>query len=95
MITVYKYPIEPSIEKIELSIPGGGPVLSAGLDPMGTLCIWAIANTDEPDEIVTVYCIGTGWTLDWVIEEQDNLNFINTIKQDMYIWHVFTADEGE
>lgn len=93
MITIYKYPIEPSLEKIELNIPGGGPVLSAGLDPMGVPCIWAIANTDDSDEIVTVYCVGTGWPLDWIMEEQDNLKFIDTIKQGVYMWHIFTVGE--
>lgn len=95
MITVYKYPIQPSLEKIELRIPGGGPILSAGLDPIGVPCIWAIANTDDSDEIVTVYCVGTGWPLDWIMEEQDNLNFVDTIKQGIYVWHVFTANKGE
>ena len=93
MTTIYKYPIEPNIEKIELNIPGGGPILSAGLDPMGVPCIWSIVNTDEPDEVVTFYCVGTGWPLDWIMEEQNNLKFVDTIKQGIYVWHIFTVGE--
>ncbi len=93
MTTIYKYPIQPNIEKIELSIPGGGPVLSAGLDPRGVPCIWSIVNTDEPDKVVTFYCVGTGWSLDWIMEEQNNLKFVDTIKQGIYVWHIFVGEE--
>ena len=44
MLTVYKYPINPSDEKIELKIPGGGNILSAGLDPVNKLCVWALVD---------------------------------------------------
>lgn len=89
MITVYKYPIQPSAEEIELSIPGGGPVLSAGIDPMGRLCVWAIANTDEEDVPVNIYCVGTGWPLDWVMEREDAIELVGSVKDGPYMWHVF------
>lgn len=94
MITIYKYPIMPSEEKIELAIPGGGPVLSAGVDPMGQLCIWAIANTDEEDVTVPIYCVGTGWPLDWILEEQDNITLVATVREHIYMWHIFTTTEA-
>ena len=47
MKTIWKYPINPSDDKIELSIPGGGPVLSAGLDPIGQVCVWAAVDTEK------------------------------------------------
>lgn len=91
MLTVYKYSIRPSEEEIKLSIPGGGPVLSAGVDPIGQLCVWALADTDKPEEDVSVYCIGTGWPLDWITEQEEALNFVGSLKDGPYMWHVFTG----
>lgn len=91
MITIYKYPIQPSAEKIELKIPGGGPVISAGLDPTGQTCVWAMANTEKENKPVNVYCVGTGWPLNWITAEVDRLEFIGTLKEGPYMWHVFTG----
>ena len=90
MLTVWKHKINPSTEVIELEIPGGGPILSAGLDPMGIPCVWSMVNDEEKIEIVKVYCIGTGWPLDTIMSEEANgLNFIGTIKDGIYMWHIF------
>ena len=89
MITIYKYPIQPSAEEIELSIPGGGPVISAGVDPMGDICVWAVANTDEKTVPVNIYCVGTGWSLDWIMEKEDEIDLVETVKDGVYMWHVF------
>lgn len=93
MLTVYKYPINPSTEKIELKIPGGGNVLSAGLDPSGQICVWALAQPDEEECITNIYCVGTGWPLDWILEEEDALNFVGSVKDGPYMWHVFVGGE--
>ena len=37
MLTVYKYAVAPSLETIDLDIPGGGPIISAGIDPGGNV----------------------------------------------------------
>lgn len=90
MLTVWKHKINPSTEVIELEVPGGGPILSAGLDPMGVPCVWSMVNDEEEIEIVKVYCIGTGWPLDTIMSEEANgLNFIGTIKDGIYMWHIF------
>ena len=87
MKTVYKYPINPSLEKIALSIPGGGPVISAGVDPSGDLCVWALADTDKEDEKVIVFCVGTGWPLDLL--DAHKIRFVDTVKTGFYMWHIF------
>ena len=89
MLTVWKYPINPSREAIELKIPGGGPILSAALDPRGIPSVWAMVNDKEKEEIIKVYCIGTGWPLDEVVKDSI-VNFVGTINDGIYIWHVFT-----
>lgn len=93
MITIYKYPIQPSAEEIELSIPGGGPVISAGIDPTGQTCVWAMVDLEQEDKAVKIYCVGTGWPLDWIIEKSPTIEFIGTIKNGIYMWHVFKEAE--
>lgn len=93
MLTVYKYPINPSDEKIELKIPGGGNVLSAGLDPVNRLCVWALVDLDEEERATNIYCVGTGWPIDWIMEEEDALNFVGSVKDGPYMWHVFVGGE--
>lgn len=91
MLTVWKYPINPSDEAIELKIPGGRPILSAALDPSGQPCVWAMVNEGEKEESVFIYCIGTGWPLDRIVrDEAEGVNFIGTVKDGIYIWHIFT-----
>lgn len=93
MLTVYKYPINPSDEKIELKIPGGGNILSAGLDPVNRLCVWALVDPDEEECATNIYCVGTGWPIDWIMEEEDALNFVGSVKDGPYMWHVFVGGE--
>lgn len=90
MLTVYKYAVAPSLETIDLDIPGGGPIISAGIDPGGNVCVWAMVDTDEPEEKVRILCVGTGWPLDAIMNEEANgLNFIGTVKEGIYMWHLF------
>lgn len=89
MKTIYKYPIQPSVEEIVLKIPGGGPVFSAGLDAHNKMCVWAFADTEEKEKPVTIYCIGTGWATDWIVNKGSTIQFIGTVKQGVFMWHIF------
>ena len=64
--------------------------LSAGYDPSGDICIWAIvdpeAGIDEKVEY-DILQIGTGW--DFSQNELDNMEFIGTVKEGFYMWHIF------
>ena len=95
MLTIWKYPIDPSFEKIELAIPGGGPAISAGLDARGDVCVWAMVDDDLEEEIVKIYCVGTGWPLDRIMEDVEALKFIGTVKEGFYMWHIFTEEVVE
>ena len=47
-------------------------------------------DTDEPEEKVRILCVGTGWPLDAIMNEEANgLNFIGTVKEGIYMWHLF------
>ena len=64
--------------------------LSAGYDPSGDICVWAIVDPEaEIDEKVEydILQIGTGW--DFSQNELDNMEFIGTVKEGFYMWHIF------
>ena len=64
--------------------------LSAGYDPSGNICVWAIVDPEAGiDERVEydILQIGTGW--DFSQNELDNMEFIGTVKEGFYMWHIF------
>ena len=64
--------------------------LNADYDPSGDICVWAIVDPEtEIDERVEydILQIGTGW--DFNQNELDNMEFIGTVKEGPYIWHIF------
>ena len=70
--------------------------LSAGYDPSGDICVWAIVDPEaEIDERVeyNILQIGTGWDFDQ--DELDNMEFIGTMKEGSYMWHIFVNQPGE
>ena len=87
MKTVYKYPIGLHISRV--NIYKNAQIISAGYDPIGELCIWALVDTEQEKEFVTILTIGTGWEL-----PENGLEFIDTVKDGPYMWHVFKADEN-
>ena len=64
--------------------------LSAGYDPSGDICVWAIIDPEvRIDKKVeyNILKIGTGW--DFSQNELDNMEFIDTVKEGPYMWHIF------
>lgn len=86
MRAILKYHISYTAEIDEIEIPSGSKVISAGLDPQGELCIWAIVNPENELELRKFTVVGTGWTMG---RELDNWEFIGTVRQGPYMWHVF------
>ena len=70
--------------------------LSAGSDPSGNICVWAIVDPEtEIDKRVEydILQIGTGW--DFSQNEFDNMEFIGTVKEGPYMWHIFVNQPGK
>ena len=70
--------------------------LSAGSDLSGNICVWAIADPDARiDEKVDydILQIGTGWNFSQ--DELDNMEFIGTMKEGPYMWHIFINQPGK
>ena len=64
--------------------------LSVDYDPSGNICVWAIVDPEAGiDERVEydILQIGTGW--DFSQNELDNMEFIGTVKEGFYMWHIF------
>lgn len=87
MITIYKYPLSPMADEMKISMPAGAQPLSCGTDPVGIPCIWAMVDTDSELEDVTVRCIGTGWDVSKLLD--NGLQFLGTINDGPFMWHVF------
>lgn len=85
MITIYKYPLMAQVNEIEMPL---ATILSVGFDPNDNPCIWATVDTNSEKEIRRFALIGTGWPLDEFIEKY-HMNFLDTIKEGPYMWHVF------
>ena len=70
--------------------------LSAGSDLSGNICVWAIvdpeAGIDEKIEY-DILQIGTGW--DFSQNELDNMEFIGTVEEESYMWHIFVNQPGK
>ena len=70
--------------------------LSVGYDLSGNICVWAIVDPEaEIDERVEydILQIGTGW--DFSQDELDNMEFIGTVKEGPYTWHIFINQPGK
>ena len=85
MKTIYKYPItETDLQGVKM--PQYAKIVHVGKDPRGDLCLWAEVDTAYEMETVPIYIIGTGNPM-----PPEPVNFIGTVKVDIYMWHVYQA----
>jgi hypothetical protein len=85
---IYKYPLKVT-DVQEVQMPAGARVLSAQMQqqPFGEiLCVWALVETDEPNEARRFYVVGTGNPAAHVAP----LQFVGTVRDEPFVWHVFT-----
>ena len=95
MKRIYKYPIIGADVAAcqEIEIHAGAGILSAGRDPNGDICIWAMIEDTSPMVKKNIYCIGTGWPLDLIFTNGESVKFIDTIKEEPYMWHIFYGED--
>jgi len=82
--TIWKYPLR-LIDRQNLSMPVGASIVSAGRDPIGAMCIWALVDHGADKRDVEIMIVGTGNALPHVGD------FIGTVTMDGFVWHVFTG----
>lgn len=91
MKTVWKYHIFQG-ESI-LAMPSGAEVVSFGLDPHGSLCVWAMVEDTHVLVPHHVLCVGTGWPIDMPPDEP--YWYVGMALDGPYIWHLFDLGESE
>lgn len=84
MLTVYKYPL-PLTDTYTLTIPQPAQIIHTGLDPIGSLCIWAVVDPASTEWIQhTLHVIGEGTPF-----PDDPRIHLGSVLQEPFIWHVF------
>lgn len=86
-ISIYKYVLEITDDQV-ISIPGPLELLSIQLQG-GRLCLWAKVCVEAPLEKVPIRIVGTGHSFDDCL---DGWQFLSTVQQGIYVWHVFYKD---
>lgn len=94
MLTIWKYILVPMVEAINISVPKGAQFISCGLDSNHNICIWALVESNAPLEQKKVWCVGTGWPLEGMVAQTDQLEYIGAVTQPPYIWHIFVGANG-
>lgn len=77
MKTVYKYTTG------IVNMPKGAIVRKAAMQD-GQVQLWAEVDTDNPLEQRHFVSYGTGWEI-----EEDNICYIDTVFDGIYVWHVY------
>ena len=90
MKSIYKYELINEVNKF--AVPGMCHVLHVGLDPRNVPCMWVAVDTNEPDVNIEVVMIGTGWSLDFMEADSRDWYFAGTLKEGIYMWHIFYAN---
>jgi len=90
-LRIFKYRLDITDEQ-QVRMPLDARVLSLGLDPAEAVCIWAMVNP----RIATIHnydvrIVGTGNPFDNTVELMD---FLGTVNQDSFMWHVFLDPTG-
>ena len=81
MKTIWKYKLIPRSTYIE--IPKGAKFLHLDIQNQD-ICLWFQVDPENEIEIRSFEIIGTGWEF-----KDDNLNYIGTINNGLYIWHIY------
>jgi hypothetical protein len=66
-------------------MPRGATALSAGLDPVGQLCVWALVEPELGTLPVRARIVGTGH----LAEDLNRWRFVGSVTQGLCVWHVF------
>ncbi len=83
---VFKYPI-PTKDSFSLLLPKEAKILAVQTQKNNP-CIWALVDTNAPNETRRFRLAGTGHPID---ENMDDLNYIGTFQMldGVLIWHLF------
>ena len=83
MKTIYKYELElAAVQEVEMpACPNFLDVQIQG----DKICVWAQVDTEVISEAQRFFIVGTGKE----IPPNENLNYIGTVQQGAFVWHVW------
>jgi hypothetical protein len=82
MITIHKFPLQLREEQ-EITLRHGAQILDFQIQ-RGSLCCWALINTEKPEAKRTIIIVGTGHAV-----PKYSMRFISTVQDGAYVWHIF------
>ncbi len=82
MKAVYKYQMA-GLRDQWVTLPDGAKILKCDFQN-GILCLWALVDQNAMSTARFFKVLGTGW-----FDEVDDFDFVGTVFQDMFVWHVF------
>lgn len=82
MKTVYKYQITPG-GITTISMPDGAKIVHVGVDWIGSVCMWAYVDTQQPSVDRKFIITGTGHELG------DVERYVGTVIQRPFVWHIW------
>lgn len=80
MKTIWKFPLTTGLT---LQVPRGARVLDIR-DQNGSICLWALVNTEASPEEMKLAIYGTGHEL-----PEDPGDYLGSVHQNGFVWHVF------
>lgn len=83
---IWKYEVKDHL----VTMQKGAVILSAGIDPKGELCLWALVDPEAPKVERRIAIRETGGV---VGDAVDGHRFIGTVKNGSYMWHLFDVGE--
>lgn len=85
MITIHKYPLE--IVDRQRILMHAGKALSVGVDPRGTICLWAMVDDNTPGQTRTVAVVGTGGRV------PHGYDYVGMVVSAPFVWHIFLEQD--
>lgn len=80
MKVIYKYSLD---ERNSFHLPVDFKILSVQIQN-GSVCVWALVDTEAPTKTVLFPVYGTGHKL-----PDDPGVYIGTVQDDNFVWHIF------
>jgi hypothetical protein len=90
--TIWKFPLM-VLDDQDIEMPKGSRALSAGLDPQGTLCIWAEVDPESPTIPRKVSIRVTGHPLQARALCACAQRFLGSVLMGRLVWHVYCDDD--
>ena len=92
MRTIFKYPLEVTDNEQKMLMPEGARVVNVGTQLDGFVYLWALVDSSSrPFSVTTIrtfVIVGTGHPI------PDGVEYVGTVQQGPFVWHVLEDPRG-